>query len=240
MTGPSIWCQTGTGRVVDLIHPTADMINLEIDVAEGLARIARFAGQVRSGPYSVGQHSIMGAEALFRETGSANLALAFLLHDAHEAYMSDITSPAAAAIIHLAGLGWSPGSERSTLCRATTEYAIAQLKNRLDFAIWTAAGNTWPPTPAMAEAIHAMDLRMLATERRHLLGKSPRPWHPTVENAAPIRITGKFTVWPWPDTADRFNTLLKRWRPDARLRAPAPRPNSPPPLALTARKRATA
>lgn len=231
MTAPGIWCQTGSNRAVDLINPRPEMIDLKVDVAEGLARIARFSGQITSGPYSVAQHCVMGADALMRETGDTTLAAAFLLHDAHEAYIGDITSPAAAAIIAAAGqmaaIGYpttlpagdtafaqthsAPGPAAS----AYTKAGIALLKYRLDAAIFAAAGMPWPLRSNEQAAIKAMDLRMLATERRHLLGPSPYPWHSDVEKAQPIRLVGKFPLWPWPEAADVWLSRLRTWLPDA-------------------------
>ena len=64
------WIQTGTGRALDLMAPTAAMIDLETDVAEALAREPRFGGHVRGGPYSVAQHMVLGADAIVAQTGN--------------------------------------------------------------------------------------------------------------------------------------------------------------------------
>lgn len=207
------WIQTASGIAFDLIEPHPEMVNFEIDIAESLARLARFNGHVRSGPYSVAQHSVMGADALLRETGDTTLAALFLLHDAHEAYIGDICTPVKAALWEVAPLGFSnPVGIDATLARINVKAALDRLTQRIDLSIHAAA---CLPPPLMSEIaeVKAMDRRMLATERRHLLGPSPAPWGEAIEAARPIRITGKFTVWPWPRAADEFNARCKRWLP---------------------------
>lgn len=58
------------------------------DIARGLARANRFAGQSLF-PYSVAQHSVMCARMSPRK-----LAFTVLMHDASEAYVQDIARPA--------------------------------------------------------------------------------------------------------------------------------------------------
>lgn len=66
--------------------PAVDSINIT-DIAKGLSNTCRFSGQLEEF-YSVAQHSVAVSEMLPPE-----YALEGLLHDAAEAYMSDITSP---------------------------------------------------------------------------------------------------------------------------------------------------
>ena len=215
------WIQTGSGIAFDLICPTREMVNFKVDVAESLARIARFIGHVRSGTYSVAQHCVMGADEIYRETGNKELAAAFLLHDAHEAYMGDIATPITAALVYWAGrmatseiqfIGLGENARRTGAERALSN-AINAMKARLDEAIYTAAGIPYPLSEETHAAIKQMDIRMLATERRHLLGASRLPWPQAVEEAKPIRLIGKFTIWPWPDAADEYIQRLEHYTP---------------------------
>lgn len=64
-----------------------------LDIARGLAKINRFAGQTPV-PYSVAQHSVLVGRLLTRRYGNPCAGLVGLLHDAHEAFMSDIPKPA--------------------------------------------------------------------------------------------------------------------------------------------------
>lgn len=215
MTAPrNPWVQTGSGIAFDLLEPTPEMVNFEVDIAESLARIARFNGHIRSGAYSVAQHSVMGADALFRETGDTHLAGAFLLHDAHEAYIGDIATPVKAALIKKAGAGWDDAGMPASGSSARLEMraAFQTLVGAIDRSIFAAAGLDFPQGAAR-EAIHMMDLRMLSTERAHLMLAPPHPWHPDVEAARPLRLPHKFTVWTWPKAADEFKARCKRWLP---------------------------
>lgn len=82
---------TYSGHAFSPLEPDAEAIDIR-DIAHALARIGRANGHFVDF-YSVGQHCLDCAqEALARGYG-ARQALACLLHDASEAYLSDITSP---------------------------------------------------------------------------------------------------------------------------------------------------
>lgn len=77
--------RTYTGKYVNVLNPTADMIDIE-DIAHSLSMQCRFAGHLAY-KYSIAQHSISCAELV------ENFKLEALLHDASEAYLLDIPSP---------------------------------------------------------------------------------------------------------------------------------------------------
>lgn len=218
------WIQTASGIAFDLIDPRPEMVNFEVDIAESLARLARFTGHIRSGGYSVAQHCVLGADALLRETGNRELAAAFLLHDAHKAYVGDMATPVAHALAAYTGVcaaaditrrldaSFDP-KQAHDLAKQAAYAGLSALKSNVDIAIHAAAGIPWPLPQDTHIAVKSMDLRMLATERRHLLGPSPRLWHPSIETAHPVRLSGKLTVWPWPDAADAWRDRLKRYLP---------------------------
>lgn len=88
---PDAWILTASGVEFDLINPTPDMVRIE-DIAVALSRIARFNGHT-SRFYSVAEHSIIGANLIGQSHDGGELALEFLLHDAHEAYVGDLCRP---------------------------------------------------------------------------------------------------------------------------------------------------
>lgn len=206
------WVQTASGRAVDLLIPRPSDIDLAADVAPALAKICRFGGQVVSGPYSVAQHCVLGAEAVLEETGRADLAAAFLLHDAHEAYLGDMVTPVRRAIMaEVARRTVGNGDEAA----AMVAEAIDALKDRFDFAVYVAAG-LQPPRllPAADRAVIAgMDLRMLDAERRQLLAPCRRDWG--LGDVRPVRLRGAIRPWPWPEAADRWLAALRRLWPAA-------------------------
>lgn len=214
------WLQTASGKAFDLMAPTPEMVCFDIDVPEALARMPRFTGHIRQGPYSVAQHCVAGAAALLREGMVPGTALAFLLHDAHEAYIGDIATPIAQALVEWAGRQASEcegGALAAEQARLGMLEALFTLKRKADEAIHAAAGVRFPLEPWRKDAVQDADLRMLAAERRLFFGPSPRPWPDRIEKASSIRLAGNETrVWPWPEAADAwramFNELKGRTR----------------------------
>lgn len=170
-TGP--WMQTACGGALPLIGVQARHIDWR-DVARGLALTCRFAGQMRDcRVYSVAQHSVLVSEAL--EEHGAQAALYGLLHDAHEAYLGDWTSPLKQALAALEG-----GAEMRAL-----EWTVAK-------AIHGVAGLAFPPPEPIAGMVKRADLAALATERRDLLS----------DLRAGVRAAGfdwQALPEPWPD-----------------------------------------
>jgi uncharacterized protein len=136
---------TASGRAVPLLNPQPDDISLP-DIAESLSKICRFTGHTQAF-YSVAQHSVLVHDLLPPPARAYGL-----LHDAHEAYIGDLSTPLKWALEQLGdGAGF------------------ATLRERFDSAIHAAAGLEWPAPPAIAALVKAADLCALATEKRDLL-----------------------------------------------------------------------
>lgn len=91
--------ETASGRFLDLLKPNPDDIYLS-DIASGLSKCCRYAGQIKVF-YSVAEHSVLVHDLVrheWKETRDTDtpsgLLQAALFHDAAEAYIGDITSPA--------------------------------------------------------------------------------------------------------------------------------------------------
>lgn len=82
---------TASGRFLSLDNPQPEQICIS-DIAEGLSKACRFAGQIK-GFYSVAQHSLIISQVVPERD-----ALWGLLHDAAEAYLCDIPSQVKAAL----------------------------------------------------------------------------------------------------------------------------------------------
>jgi hypothetical protein len=147
------WMLTHSGMRFDFGAPKPSMVRIE-DVAWHLALLNRFTGATRR-PYSVAEHSLLVAEILERDAGVRDpLCLrAALLHDAHEAYLGDISTPLKA---HM-------GAEFHA-CEGAIQRAVHQ-----HFGIFDAALHHH------ASIKHA-DLVALATERRDLMPAHAEPW----------------------------------------------------------------
>ncbi len=145
---------TASGRRVDLLDPRPSMIELT-DIAFALSRICRFTGHTRRF-YSVAEHSALGATTMSDDA----LALEFLLHDAHEAYVGDMNSPL------------------KSLCPD-----FRRVATRIDGVIRERFGLP----PVMSPEVMHVDLRMLATEKRDLMPEDVTPW-PCLAGVEPFPI----------------------------------------------------
>lgn len=203
------WLQTASGRAFDLLHPDWRQVDFDTDIAEALARIARFTGHVRSGPYSVAQHCVIGADAIFRAGRDREAAAAFLLHDAHEAYLGDIATPIGKALADRVRF------LEGHILGDIVSKSLASLKSTIDREIYRAAGMGLNGCPeALREIVKTYDVRMLVTERAHLLGPSPKPWGAPYDTAEPLRLIGRITPWPWHLAADEYRDRLRKYLPD--------------------------
>ena len=82
---------TYTGTMFDPLNPQLDQIDSR-DIAHALSMLCRANGHFKSF-YSVGQHCVNCMQEAAARGYSRKVQLACLLHDASEAYLSDITRP---------------------------------------------------------------------------------------------------------------------------------------------------
>lgn len=139
---------TASGRVVSLLDPQVSEISF-FDILEALPRLCRFAGQIVRADdvlWSVAAHTMMGAEL-----AGGELLAYWLLHDAHEAYLSDLPKPVLKAVSAL--VGWD---------------VIGLLKSNLDQVIYEKAGLAWPVPEVLLRQVKEIDLAMLRLEERCL------------------------------------------------------------------------
>lgn len=153
------WMITYTGRRVDIPQPGPGQVCIE-DVATHLSRIPRFAGATQH-PWCVAAHSLHCASLAEAEGFPPGAQLAALLHDAHEAYCSDIPSPFKGAVRELT-LGRSPLTTAEDMLQRV-------VLNELGAAHYLLA---------YAGQVKRWDLISLATERRDLMhpNASAEPW----------------------------------------------------------------
>jgi len=150
------WTQSFSGRVITPGCLQADQVSFA-DIPHALAQKCRFSGQLRAFNYSVAQHCVIGAEQI-----AAPFALAFLLHEVSEVYLPDVPTPI------------------KQFLRMETESGLllkwTELEDQHARAIFTALGLMSLYPLIDSPEVHAMDLRMLMTEKRDLMGPEPRPW----------------------------------------------------------------
>lgn len=87
---------TYTKKMFAPLRPKAELVDIR-DIAHALSMLCRANGHFQSF-YSVGQHCINCAKEAAARGYSPRLQLACLLHDASEAYLSDVTRPVKAEL----------------------------------------------------------------------------------------------------------------------------------------------
>ena len=167
-----IWVQTLSGGF-DLLEPRFEQVDFT-SVATALSRIPRFLGYTHGGSLSVAQHCVEGAQAIERETGRQDAAAAFLLHDAHEAFIGDIVTPVQRAL------------EVYSSDASVVHAAFRVLKDRIDAVIYAAAGIEWPLDDETCDIVRTFDLRMCRMERDLFCDTPPQRWDDAIENAVPV------------------------------------------------------
>lgn len=176
-----------SGRYVNLLAPLPCDVHT-IDIAHHLATINRWCGAAVR-PISVAEHSLL-VLGILRKTLDVQCPatlLAGLLHDAHEAYLQDDTTPKRQAVQSMS---------------LSADAAHADLRARWDRAIY----QRYKVTTA-AQTGHALikraDLIALATERAQLLPDQRTPW-PALDGIQPaqwadLRGMDATTWWDWRD-----------------------------------------
>ena len=131
------------GKIVDLANPSDYDVDIN-HIAIALSRQCRFNGNTRKF-YSVAQHSLYVASLL-----PEDIKIYGLLHDAHEAFLGDITTPLANAL----GLA--------------AQEAINNLKDQWDEAIYNGL-NIDKPNDRTKELVRNADHQALIYEANNLM-----------------------------------------------------------------------
>lgn len=139
---------TYTGRYFNVFRPRAGDVNIT-DIAHSLAMQCRFVGHCKYF-YSVAQHSLRAVQE--NRDVPLHLQKWLLMHDAAEAYLSDISRPVKKLIPQL-------GEIEDRVMRVIQQaFCLPDL------------------TDDEQHFIHEVDMRLLATERRDLIADADRRW----------------------------------------------------------------
>jgi uncharacterized protein len=160
------WIQTYTGKRFYPLDPRTEEIDIE-DIAHALSNQCRFAGHVKTF-YSVAEHSVRVATYLLSLMGwnvqrqdVRRIALTALLHDASEAYLTDIHRP----IKRNPQMSFYVQAERNLEHTLATKYDLIH------------------PYPT---DIHKADNILLITERRDLLTIQRPDWDVSLQTITPL------------------------------------------------------
>lgn len=156
------WIQTASGGKFHILDPQQSEINI-LDIAHALAMQTRFTGHGRKF-YSVAEHCVLGSHLVPEKD-----ALWFLLHDASEAFVSDISRP----LKHFTGVG--------PTYLAVEQKIMEAIVKKFDLPL---------PEPV---TIKQIDNAMLFAEKEYLL--PPMVWDTKwAENEEPAKI--RICGWP--------------------------------------------
>lgn len=198
------WTQTASGRALDLLTPVApDGIDLRRDIATPLGMTGRYANQMPAGiVYSVAQHCCIGADYIYAASHDPAAALAFLLHDGHEAVIGDWATPIIEAMQEAAdrlapGSGISIKAIKHELCRP------------IDAWLHRLAGLPWPLPAEIARTVAITDIRLMLAEREHLLARPPRPWG--CERYGALRLKHRILPLPAARATEQWLARFERW-----------------------------
>jgi len=194
------WILTATGRRLDLTGSTADDIHPQ-DIAQGLSRACRFAGQTTAF-YSVAQHSVLASYHVPPED-----ALHALLHDAAEAYLGDLTGPLkrllasyhqalltsaaevagmdVAGFVELLGHRLPMNWTVSFTAHCMGLHADLPFYHQLERHLLGLIAERFGISRSRPASVAAIDLRLLATERRELMPPDEEVWE-CLEGVEPL------------------------------------------------------
>jgi 5'-deoxynucleotidase YfbR-like HD superfamily hydrolase len=172
----SPWILTYSGKRLDLLNPQPEQICIE-DIAHALSQQCRYTGHTKHF-YSVAQHCIHMSDLIAKD-----FQFLALLHDAAEAYVSDMNAPLKYHI-----------DERYRTIEAAIEDVI--------FAKYNLNRDEYP-------VVKAADLRMLATERLWLFPAHDDEWE-VLQGVEPypIRIDHWAPCYAKKEFLKRFNKLV--------------------------------
>ncbi|MFC3642315.1 hypothetical protein [Aquibium oceanicum] len=198
------------GSVINLAALRADQIDFA-HMASSLSKIARFCGRHHDAAVSVAQHSVMGADALFSETGDGVLAGYFLLHDGHEYLLGDVSRPAALMIAWMAEACLAERGADPAAVKGAVKEGIDRAKAAIDAVILQAAGlPALARMPAYRRQVAQMDERMCAAEGRALYPTAgPIPLVQT--SLPPPKLTGAIRGWGAMKAEEAFAERLDRY-----------------------------
>ncbi len=183
------WMQLIDGTQFFLLKPKIESSQIDM-IARVLSRIPRFGGHSIES-YSVAQHCVIVHDIARRRMLDKNVTMPFrrdirlaaLLHDAHEAFVGDMTSPMKSAITELIG------EKAFREIDSITEKIDVQIAKAFGFA------TSW----FYSEEIKYADLAALATEKRDLMVPSDEPW---IDMPEPEKFL--LRAWPAAEAEDRF------------------------------------
>ena len=169
---------TYTGKHFDPTQPEKERICID-DIAHALSLLCRGNGHVKTF-FSVGQHCILCAKEAMARGLPRRLALAALLHDASECYMSDVPRPFKKSLMDYLK------QEEKLLKIIYRKYLGSALSQEEDMKL------------------KSIDNDLLWYDLKYLLGETPAEPKPA------IHITVDYTVLPFKTVEEEYLKLFRQ------------------------------
>lgn len=204
------WIQTLENRALFPRAIKAEQVGSIREIAHSLAHNFRFTRMLEQ-PYSVAEHCVRGARLLPKA-----FAGAFLLHELSEVYLPDIPAPLKPYVS--VDIGQVPGFRCSECgdgndrtcdrCGGPTPMSWAGLELQHTHVMLEALGLSSIEPLIYSPEVRAMDLAMLAAEKKWLVGPEPMPWGLTVEPPSTYAIDLRIVPWSSDASSDAFIRLF--------------------------------
>ena len=165
--------ETFTGVMFNILNPTPDMIDIK-DIAHAGSQLCRFTGHTKH-HYSIAQHELLGSYLVPKEC-----ALEFLLHDAAESYVNDMSRP----LKHMTKLGET----------------YRPIEDKIQSVIRQKFGLPVIQTPI----IHTVDNMMLWAEKKQLMFGRPEPNNQKLVNINTTEVADVKILEMSPRTVESF------------------------------------
>lgn len=164
------YIETYSGQKFYFMNPDPDDISIE-DIAHSLGMQVRYTGHAQHF-YSIAEHSIL-VSRLCRNQNK----LWGLLHDASEAYLTDVATPVKAQLTNYKQI------ERNLMDAICLKFGIHNV---------------------MPEDVHACDMTALRVEAKQLMHSGGRDWKINRENPTIPIIDWEFDLYSPSDAKDKF------------------------------------
>lgn len=188
MSGSVPYLTTASGQRYRLAGPELDTPRIG-DIAHHLAQINRFTGAA-SRPYSVAEHSLLCEQIAASEGAGPMARLCALMHDAHEAYTSDMASPVKIALRIEDDVEHGSG------------YDYLEAHHQMNVLNSFNMGQSWG---LHRHDVRRWDLMALKIERAALMPIDGDTW-PILEGVATFEGYDfrRAAIWPWDHWRDCF------------------------------------
>jgi len=168
------WIQTVTGKQFWPMDARPEEVDIE-DIAHALSMLCRFNGHCKQF-YSVAEHSVHVSKMVSIENATWGL-----LHDAAEAYLSDIPKPVKQEL---------------------------SLFNEFEDRLLEVIAERFGMPRKIPSEVKQVDMQLLATEKEALMGQEPAPWMGLPEALDPSMIQAWGPAEAKQEFLKRFHELI--------------------------------